>query len=606
MGKKYLQLTYLGKDAYQDDDEVILLNKRCLSYQEIAELDTLGFRCLDYPSELTDMDKLSVVWDDFYHRICDELSRILSEYHGIVHNDKYWEYFLSFDFIPVILLYYERYISIKNALDLHPGIWVKVYKRDVYYLATHSIWDSENMDQLVQVIDEQIFRYLQYSHVEYIPRTDAVNKSEQRQKVKKTIKKRIRKIFNSAYRIVSRKDEFYITYSFTSKINNLRLKTIGKAYFAESELPRIDDMCGIDEEARNNIGNKIKLQGNTDFEQIFINNLSNNLNKLYIENYKALLHSNRMYYTVKPKYFVKNGYSPAVMEYAASVHEYGGVVINCAHCVEESFRFFRSKTDDLSDFTFQWSSNKLFAKNNSLECISGMLSNIKNVDYMNNQTILYVFTCEQGKHDRSLLSFLLRKRVEEHDIVKKVRELYVSLKPEHQTDFCFRNRDEWNWGVEDYLHSIDTAITIDDSFNKEGGIGFAERISSARVVITETIHSSVFFQSILYGVPTFVVDNVDYSGLLSAGFLELVNQLREVNVIVPDGKIMAQIINDHYHEIDEWWNQKHRQSVINQVLDMVWCKNTKNSVYEWWNEKMKEIRIEARKRDENIERRDVC
>lgn len=589
MGERYLQLTHMGIESYNPEDEIIFLNKRCLSYKEIYEFENLKWSCLDFPEELLNEENLLFIWNDFFHRIWLGLAPVLSQIHRVEHGVKYWEYLSSFDLPVLLILYYERYTSIKRAIKLYPNVKIKLFVSDDFYLANNKIWDFRNLDILVQVIDRQILEFINYSNTEkhFFEKEKILTQNKNRIEAFNK-KERIRQNVHGLYKKLTRKAPFVITYAFDKNVNILRLKLLNKAYFAASKIPDYKPRRAIDVERRKRLFSEISITTVNEFENIFVYNLWKNFSTIWIEDYKYLLEASKPLYKINTKYYIKRFYEEPKMEYASYLVEKEKVVINCAHSIEESFRLFQSKTDELSKYTLQWSKEKYFAKDNSLECISNMLSDTYNINYSTNQKILYVFSCEFGRHDYSIHGLLLRK-TNEREFVRKSADFYLNLSSHVKKHFIFRNRDEWNWGVQDYLKSICGNINIDDSFRKKGGTNFVNILNRSRIVICETVHSTVFFQVLLYDIPVIIIDNVDYEGLLSPEFLSLMQLLKEVDIWVSTPEKASQIVNDNYFSIEKWWNKLHRKEVIRKIRNEIWSQLDGKTGSQWWRDKMEEI-----------------
>ena len=53
---------------------------------------------------------------------------------------------------------------------------------------------------------------------------------------------------------------------------------------------------------------------------------------------------------------------------------------------------------------------------------------------------------------------------------------------------------------------------------------------------------------------------------------------------------MAQILNEHYDDLNVWWNDDCRKIVLEKVSNTIWNRNHEISVNIWWKNKMNEIK----------------
>ena len=578
MGDKYLQLTYLGADCYNPDDEIIFLNKKCLSYEQIYNLDCLKLNFLDFPSELIKKEEILSIWNGLFHRIWEGMAPLLSHIHNVKHTTEYWEYLSSYDFSPILLLYYERYVSIKKALELCPNIKIKLFEVDEFYLAKNKVWDFSNVDKLVHVIDRQILEALNYPYIENVSlETKSIKQTIiDKENSRKEKNLNYKKLLNNIYIKLSKKASFFNMYNFDKDVNKLRLLFLRKVYFFDNKnnrkIQNFTFQKNIDFEKRKKLFSKFSVLPHNEFEKIFLSNLWKNMSTIWIEDYKDLLKISRIFYKINSQYYIKEFYNEAAMEYAASLIEKGKIVINCGHSIEESFRIFSNKTSELSHYTFQWSTKDFFPKNNSLECVSNMVLSSYSIDYFSNQKILYIFSGEYGRHEYSIMGLLLRKELNEKEFVRKSGDFYLNLSDGIKNYFVFRNRDEHNWQVEKYLCSIDEKICIDNSFHKYGGRTFADSLNQARIIICETIHSTVFFQALLYGIPIIIIEDVNYEGLLNKKVLSLLFKLKEVDIWVSNAEKAAEIINNNYSCIEKWWNEPQRKKIVEEIKNKIWSR----------------------------------
>ena len=129
-------------------------------------------------------------------------------------------------------------------------------------------------------------------------------------------------------------------------------------------------------------------------------------------------------------------------------------------------------------------------------------------------------------------------------------------------------------------------ITVDGSFLENSFMSFENRIRSARMSIIESVHSSTFFHSLLYGVPAIIIDNNEYRGFFTDAVCDLLEPLKQVGVWVDTPEEAANIVNEHYDDIDIWWNDPKRKSVIDDICENIFA-NKNESIIKYWKKEYK-------------------
>lgn len=586
-----LLLTNFGKNLVDDNSEIIFLNQRCLSCAELVENKPDFF---EYSERYDDLEGLERYQDEIFEEVMRYMSPVLSELNDVKYGKDYWKYYTSLEFGTLFWSYYAMYTQIKNVIEKYHGIKIVCFEDCEYDIAKLNILTIKYKSYMLQLIGKQILSALNYDNLEVkkIKLTDFFDENTKKVNDKKTWKIRdiLRTVYDWAYKCISKKANCVVTYSFTNNIRSIQRQLIGKVYFSSNiKEPKISNK-DIDIKKRNIFFKKMsRIFFEDEFENIFVKNISNNLSLNYIENYHAISYATKDLKKMKAKMFVKFLYNPVALEYGAYVKENGGKVVECSHSIEEGWRLWNTLSMKEADCFFAWSKAKYLSHKKYIECISYMLNSIKRVNYMDNENILYARGQETSPYPEEVSELILDQRIDMLETVLRPVKFYDELETDIKKCMLYRNRDEWGEGSREIVESYCPNVTFDDSFANGRQISFVEQVKKSRVVVVESIHSTSFFQSILYGVPTIIIENLDYRGLLNAEVLNLLEDLKKIDVWFEDASVAGKVINDNYEKIDYWWNKPERQTVIQNIQSKLWVTLDGQSEFDWWRDRLAKL-----------------
>ena len=109
-----------------------------------------------------------------------------------------------------------------------------------------------------------------------------------------------------------------------------------------------------------------------------------------------------------------------------------------------------------------------------------------------------------------------------------------------------------------------------------------------KLVVTNLI-STTCMESINCDIPTIIFCSADFF-VPDENAVEILNELRRVQVLVDDPKDAADIINKNEEHIEEWWNEKERKKVLNKFKQM-YAPHSMWGKYKWINQLLKESRV---------------
>lgn len=590
---KILLLTNFGRHLIDDKSQVIFLNQRCLSCTEIVEKHA---KFISYPHMGDDLGNLEGYEEKVFDDMMQYIAPILSELNNVNYSKEYWKYYISFEFEMIFWSFYSMYWQIKNAIEKYPGIKIVCFEDDEYDIAQLNIRSMQYQAYIHQLIGKQIVVALNYPNlkVKKVRLEDFYKENRNYQTVKRKclgVRDIIRKGYDWVYKILSIRTNSIITYSFSNNIRNLQKEMLGKAFFCGGirKAKHLNIFCDI--QKRENFIEK--LSGNIfedQFENILIHNIGYDLSLDFLENYEHISQATKYLKKMKFDTYVKFLYDPESLEYAAYIKEGGGKIVECSHSVEEGWRLWKTLCVKEADYYFSWSEKKYLSYDNYLECISYMLHTIKSVNYMENRYILYARGSETSPYATLSVYFIIAERISMYETVLRPVKFYNELGSTIQKCMLYRNRDDWGEGSRKLIETYCPNTQFDDSFENGRYQSFSEQLQKSRIVVVESIHSTSFFQAIMYGMPTIIIENLDYRGLLNDEVLNLLEELKKVDVWFEDASKAGKVISENYEKIDEWWNMPERKNVIKKIQSQLWVKLDDKSESEWWQETLAELK----------------
>ena len=165
------------------------------------------------------------------------------------------------------------------------------------------------------------------------------------------------------------------------------------------------------------------------------------------------------------------------------------------------------------------------------------------------------------------------------EISKKIRIRLFSSKKFYPDIFDYE-KDKWSNFMTKY--SFETRETpIERSIN------------NSKIIIINTLHSTLFFECLTSNVPSFVFSNFSINTIKKECRVDFLN-LKKIGIIQDNPMIFSKFLNKNIKNIDEWWNTKKVFKIKNQFIRN-YCYYEKNPVKAIKN-KLDLIKI--RKKDE--------
>lgn len=581
----YLVLSHYSFERFDKSKKLVCISDRCLDAEWINELE-------NYPNiKICDVHETHLNSKKIFDRIIrmrndmiDILTPIFNEYHGVNHTAEYWIAYSWFAVNHLICSWIELYDSIEYVLKKYSKITLVAYIDHKYDVAEHGDQEDYMNSYIRQLLGLQIF-------MELAPNNRCIIQSCKEFDVYscKSIKNNSCDSFNKVlwklYRKLSKNAPVDIMYNQIKNAKQLRLKFLGKVYWSSQEEPSYSKKK-IDKISREKYLKYIDYDFTKEqCGQLFIKHLYENLPAMMWEDYASICSASKTNYFYSPKVILYHGYLTVRMEFIARMKERGTKIVLAAHSFEEDFRILPISDEKAYDKKYIWINQRFCNEKKSLSGRSYFYDNAEKVDYKKNSSIIF-FSYGMNRSNGHAIIFderesMIAKEMSSRNI-RFFRELHIHLRKKA----VFRHRDDTNWGYVAALEKKYPEIEIDDSFINNRYLSFENRIKNSRISVVETIHSSTFFHSIMYNVPTIIIDNCEYRGFFSDAVCDLLEPLKRVRVWVETPEEAANIVNEYYDDIDEWWNEPERKKIVDNICNELFV-NKDMEIMEYWKREYK-------------------
>ena len=118
-----------------------------------------------------------------------------------------------------------------------------------------------------------------------------------------------------------------------------------------------------------------------------------------------------------------------------------------------------------------------------------------------------------------------------------------------------------------------------NSFNfEEPTVSFKNSMKDTKIVIVNSLLSTVFFDFIGKNVPIFLLTNFN-KVTLDRDFHLILKKLTQIGVAHKNPKLLSSIINKNFNDIEKWWFNHDRQKVLSNFRQN-YTQFKKNSISE--------------------------
>ena len=166
------------------------------------------------------------------------------------------------------------------------------------------------------------------------------------------------------------------------------------------------------------------------------------------------------------------------------------------------------------------------------------------------------------------------------ELFKQEEVFFQSLRENSRDLLCVRcyPMDPW-WERKKVLAQLFPWMQFDHNQK------FYDSMTEAKLVVTDVI-STTCIEAISCNIPTIIFSNDDFF-IPDQNAVDILNELRRVQVVFDRVEDAAEFINKNEQRIDSWWNEKERKDVVNRFRKM-YASHDCFSKLKWVKEMIKE------------------
>lgn len=512
-----------------------------------------------------------------YKTVITELARQLDEMHGTRFGDKGWNVILGYWLPFYIEGFYDKYTRIKYAFANYPELYMK--ERDAWYIPKGNDLPDNEVLQVQQYQD--VYNFLYYNNAN-------LNVAEERCEIlpyvlpkpkgnseKHGLQHEIAAIIK---RIVCRKDvTLYLCTSYLA-LSRTTLELLSRGRISRLEMP--DELIPentISIDMRKNLTRKAEY--GDEFINLIYNCLWKHIPMQFVEDFQDYYEA---YKELGLKIPVKIVDSVNVCNdilfkiFVVDTIRQGGKFEIIQHggnyCLDKCIARWEF---DITHKFYTWG-NGFCANNRGNICAMPVPKTLSVKKKKNAKKILFIGYIDYPYVARFLQFF----DVKMEELFKREEIFFQSL-GENSRDLlrvrCYP-KDPW-WEREKVLAQIFPWMRFDHNQN------FYTSMTEAKLVVTDVI-STTCVEAISCNIPTIIFCNDDFF-IPDQNAVEILNELRRVQVLFDNVWEAADFINKNEQHINLWWNEKERKDVVNRFRKM-YASHDCFSKWKWVKEMIKE------------------
>ena len=605
-----LVLTAL-EQYWPTDKHIVFLGDWCQKYSRKAYWEKLDYEVApniwEDPNSIREFDEYCL---DLIDRLIVALADTLNEFHGENHSVSYWRIILIYWLYRYINEWNGHYQELANALERYPDIEIpildcqniqhplskdKIYKKNGKKGDDIDLYHFHIYSQILNSLAQE--RPLRVHCCDVEPDTFIEQIPSRNRRLRMGIRRTILQII---YRIFFKKTPI-LCYDFhvSNDPSKLWKSMIGKVCFLKTERAPIKESGQdlYDLELRKRIN--INFHPQNEFEKIVLENIIYDLPVINVERYKELVKFRKKKYNFAPKVVILPGtIAPETAVYVAEWMERGVDIYCMAHSPADSM--FKKNYDEAIFLAnckkFLWGDAKDI-RIRFCPAFKTYDNEVKKIPISRKESILWC--CNSW--GRVLRYFVYtfppyRDMKSRQSLIDNVKSCIESLNQELSKKIVFRPRDPGEYGITELFRELIPNVKVDLMM---GDVYIAmplertslyDRLDESRVVICESLLTSVFYEVLFANIPVIVIGYDIYTGMkdyLYDDVLSYFYELRRVGIWYENGYEAAEFLNDNYETLESWWLEPERQKVRKKMLDRFFMST--DHLAEWWEKEFDKL-----------------
>ncbi len=613
------QLVLTNLDKFLDvDAKIVFLGDWCRKYKDRHFWETKDYEIAsDAWGENFNTEKEDAYCLDLVERLLESIAEMLNILHEEKHTIEYWKFILLQWVYSYIYEWRRYYMEVKSAFISYKKIKVNILKVDEkeYPFSEYKMWLKEGdqgdaLDLYMWLSYSRIIKFFSkkwdcnYNEIDLgdrILKRDASPISIDSLISPNRIKKKLKEIYLHAFKTAP-----IVCWGFMiggKQFKKIVAENIGRVLFASLSGPMLKEKYELD------VRKKMTLNfyPENEFEEFLKKNILLDFPQYALENYKDLVAYRNRQLWKHPKVVIMQVSTIPSIEgvLLAEWYEQGTEFFFRAHSTMEAmYNIVGSETSLLlGGKMYSWGYSGDIRKPvcPSFKAYEG--KDIKKGDVADKSQILW---CGSGLGVQNIITnhplVAYTSNREREEALENYSSCLDTLNPSIQACLLYRPRDIGNWGMVEFFREHVPNLKVDKTLeNKPLGVSKKDRESllsrfeESRIIICESLMTTVFYQALYANIPVIVIEKDIYSNMrddfLYPDVLSYFRELREAGIWYENGREAAEVINKNYNTIDEWWLMPERQSIRQKVVDRFFMYT--NDLASWWKKEFRRLLLEV-------------
>lgn len=555
--KVFLATTAL-EEFWDTSLPIVFLGHGCLRYSRRHVWEKLGVRVVvgDAWADRRGVFEASDYLDALYERVLSALVAAMNSMHGVKHGERYWRIILGPWLQTYLSAVYDRYLSLRKALDEYPNLTTTVMPLDAIFTPGDTLEfiqylkeDSYNLS-----IYSRILKFLGRSFPEKHVDITAPNLLFQEKKGKEGLKTLISKGMLAVGK-ASGKDRLIVLRNsyFTNAVElEICLKTSGRVWPSRArafEMPPVE----ADRSKREALGRGLDCIN--EFERLLANMLPIDMPVVFVEGYGAVASAAESEYPSRPKAIFSSGawyYDEPFKQWAAASSEEGVALLGTQHGGNYgSLLYHPYENHELAivDRYFSWGWRREGVRTKVVPMTSTKLSGrIPMGADGRREGILFIATSS------SRYLFQLPFTPVAFDDYLSWQERFVRALPGRMSK-AMRvrlHREDFGWDMAERWKDMCPSAVI-DSWDRT----FYDSLVSCRLYVCDHL-ATTFIEALSANKPTILFWSPDITELRPQA-MQFYDMLHVAGILYHSPEEAAAAISDCYDNVEGWWNDPVRQ-----------------------------------------------
>lgn len=597
----YLVLTAL-EEYWEKEGHLVLLGDWCQTHANKMQLETLDYELApdlwETPGKMEEFDQQCL---NLIERLIDVLAIDMNQYHHECHSKEYWKMILIGWTYHYVYEWYGHYLEIYNAIQKYKNIIIPIldYPDAIYPLTQGNIdlvngKEGEDLDLYHFIVYSRILKGISKERnldvkVHQMPSYYIRDCNSGSIKGKTNIKSLIKMVYEKIFK----KSPILCVGSH----GDLLLQNMGTVCFAQMKTldPNIKQSVAYDLLKRKSF--QINFQPTNEFERVLLENIAYDLPMVVLEQYKLLSEFRDKYFKFQPQIVIlPGGLSTDESVYWARWYEQGVKFYFTAHSPLDTI--YKCNYQEiiylLNCNKYTWGDSKDL-RTRCCPSYKALACNEREGQKEKREGILW---CGTGvgrayRYPDPILplyrTFRQRAAVEEN-----VMNFFKALDENLRNEILLRQRDSCGYGMTELILDqfpnlrIDSAVREARTVSGQVQRSLHERLKKCRLMICDSIGSSVFYEALAMNVPVIAVEKnlfVDIQNYLYEDVLLYFEELKEAGIWYENGTEAAIFLNHNFDNIEKWWLNPKRQNVRKRILDRFF--KVADNWGDWWKQEFK-------------------